>query len=319
MGALGAVAAGEGRGASPPPVLTHRPPPGYLDQSEGRGAFFEQPRVAALSGGRLRLMQGPIDLVLRAEGPGAAAAHQRAVARFAGLLAEVAAELPLLRAPAGTGPALTGIPGRMQAACAGFDVFVTPMAAVAGAVAEAVLEAMRGPGVRRAFVNNGGDIALWAAPGAEPFRIGLVSALATGASPGWLAVPGGGVATSGWPGRSHSLGIADAVTVLAGTAAVADVAATLIANAVDLPGHAGIRRARACDLAPDSDLGCRLVTQAVPPLTPPEIATALDAGEAFARRLVAQARITGAALAVQGTLRLVGRVPFHPHERGSHA
>ena len=38
-----------------------------------------------------------------------------------------------------------------------------------------------------------------------------------------------GVATSGWRGRSHSLGIADSVTVLAATAAMADAAATVIA------------------------------------------------------------------------------------------
>ena len=48
-----------------------------------------------------------------------------------------------------------------------------------------------------------------------------------------------GIATSGWRGRSFSLGIADAVTVLAATAAEADAAATMIANAVDLPGHPG--------------------------------------------------------------------------------
>ena len=49
-----------------------------------------------------------------------------------------------------------------------------------------------------------------------------------------------GIATSGWRGRSFSLGIADAVTVLAATAAEADAAATVIANAVDLPGHPAI-------------------------------------------------------------------------------
>jgi hypothetical protein len=208
----------------------------------------------------------------------------------------------------------------MQAACAGFDVFVTPMAAVAGAVAEAVLAAMLdGPGVVRAHVNNGGDIALWRAPGAALFRVGMVSDLATRASPGWLAVDAGGVATSGWQGRSHSLGIADAVTVLADTAAAADVAATLIANAVDLPGYPGIVRVPARELAPDSDLGARPVTRGVPALPAAAAAAALDTGEAFALRLIAEGRIHGAALALQGTLRLVGRVPFHPHEGGRDA
>ena len=67
-----------------------------------------------------------------------------------------------------------------------------------------------------------------------------------------------GVATSGWRGRSFSLGIADAVTVLARTGAEADAAATLIANAVDLPGNPAIKRIPAQELAPDSDLGARL-------------------------------------------------------------
>ena len=75
-----------------------------------------------------------------------------------------------------------------------------------------------------------------------------------------------GVATSGWRGRSFSLGIADAVTVFAGTAAVADAAATLIANAVDLPGHPAFARAPARRCDPQSDLGERLVTVDVGPL-----------------------------------------------------
>lgn len=282
-------------------------------------AWQEAPDIRILPDGRLWMRHGPIGLVAACDGPGAADARRRAVARFAGLLAEVAGALPALRAPAGAGPVLAGVPGRMQAASAGFDVFVTPMAAVAGAVAEAVLAAMlAGPDVQRACVNNGGDLALWCAEGAAPWRIGLVSDLASRASPGWLEVASGGVATSGCPGRSHSLGIADAVTVLAGSGPAADVAATLVANAVDLPGHPGVRRVPACDLAPDSDLGARLVTRAVPPLTAPEIAAALDSGEAFAWHLIGQGRIQGAALALQGTLRLVGAVPFHPHAGGRH-
>lgn len=317
---MGALAAGVARGASPPPVPGHRPPRGYLEKGEAASGFSDAPLVRSLPDGRLWLRHGPIGIVADVQGPGAAAARARAAALFAGVLAEVAAELPVLRAPSGAGPRLGGVPGRMQAACAGFDVFVTPMAAVAGAVAEAVLAAMLdGPGVTRAHVNNGGDIALWRAAGQPPFRIGIISDLATQASPGWLAVKGGGVATSGWQGRSHSLGIADAVTVLADSAAAADVAATLIANAVDLPWHPGIARLPACDLAPDSDLGARRVTRAVPRLTPADITLALDAGEAFALRLIAQGRIHGAALALQGTLRLVGAVPFHPHEGGIHA
>ena len=80
-----------------------------------------------------------------------------------------------------------------------------------------------------------------------------------------------GIATSGRHGRSFSLGIADAVTVLAKTAAQADAAATVIANAVDLPGHPAILRRPACELQPDSDLGDRLVTRDVGALSEQEI------------------------------------------------
>src|SRR5690606_38926436 len=97
-----------------------------------------------------------------------------------------------------------------------------------------------------------------------------------------------GVATSGWRGRSFSLGIADAVTVLARTGAEADAAATLVANAVDLPGHVAVTRRPARDLAPDSDLGDRPVTTGVGPLSPGEIGAALARGlavaEGFRRR-----------------------------------
>ncbi len=112
--------------------------------------------------------------------------------------------------------------------------------------------------------------------------------------------PTRGIATSGRHGRSFSLGIADAVTVLARTAAQADAAATIIANAVDLPGHPAIVRCPAQDLQPDSDLGARLVTRDVGELSAREIAAALEAGAACARKLLAAGLIDGAALRLQG-------------------
>jgi ApbE superfamily uncharacterized protein (UPF0280 family) len=119
------------------------------------------------------------------------------------------------------------------------------------------------------------------------------------------ADPVRGIATSGWRGRSFSLGIADAVTVLACTAAMADAAATMIANAVDLD-HPGILRRPARDLQCDSDLGPRLVTCAVPPLSPPDRALALDRGLAAAEACRARGLIEGAALFLQGDARATG-------------
>ena len=156
----------------------------------------------------------------------------------------------------------------MHAAVAPFaaDCFITPMAAVAGSVAEEILGAMLAAApLDRAYVNNGGDIALHL--GAEQFAVGLMD---RPGPPGVMQTiqieagdPARGIATSGRHGRSFSLGIADAVTVLAATASQADAAATVIANAVDLPGHPAIIRMPANELQPDSDLGARLVTRDV--------------------------------------------------------
>jgi hypothetical protein len=118
--------------------------------------------------------------------------------------------------------------------------------------------------------------------------------------------PARGIATSGRHGRSFSLGIADAVTVLAKTASQADAAATIIANAVDLPGHPAIVRLPANELQPDSDLGARLVTREVGALSESEIEQALEAGADCARRLLAAGLIEGAALRLKGEMLLVG-------------
>lgn len=273
-----------------------------------------------LPDGRLHLHHGPIDLICAAEGDGAA--FERAVRRFEGLLDSLVAELPLLRQPIAVQCPLKGpVARRMWQACAPHRaVFVTPMAAVAGAVAEAVLNAMIAPGVIRAAVNNGGDIALHLAPGAPAWRLGVVVDPVRPASPGWLEVtaesPVRGVATSGAKGRSLSLGIADSVTVLADDAPAADVAATLIANAVDLPADPAITRAPARDLHPDSDLGDRLVTVSVAPLRAPQIARALEAGEARAHGMLARGLIRGAVLVLSGQVRIVGAVPLHAPKGG---
>ncbi len=265
-------------------------------------------------GRRLHLNDGPIDLIIGAEGQPAEVgrAYAAAHARFATILDELCAELPLLRKPVGVEPQ-GAVAGRMWRATHPLarHGFITPMAAVAGSVAEEMLDAMLAAApLARAFVNNGGDIALHLAVGRH-YDIGLVdrpdrpSLFSTARVMAEDHV--GGIATSGWRGRSFSLGIADAVTVLAERASTADAAATLIANAVDLPGHAGVTRVPAAGLQPDSDLGARPVTRAVGPLAPNEIAAALAAGVAFAEALVAERRIIAAALHLAGHTRTLGR------------
>ncbi len=250
---------------------------------------------------RLHLQDGPIDLIIGAD----SSAHNAARMAFDGLLAGLAAELPGLRAPVGSVALHHPVARAMAAACLPHaQNFITPMAAVAGAVADHVLAAMVAavPGLRRAFVNNGGDIALHLAAG-ETLRVGLVADLARGTPDGEAVIaaenPVRGIATSGWPGRSFSLGIADAVTVLAHNAAAADAAASIIANSVDAD-HPAVQRAPAISLDPDSDLGARMVTVAVGVLPGDVVRGALARGLRVAEDLRARGLIAAALLRCQG-------------------
>jgi ApbE superfamily uncharacterized protein (UPF0280 family) len=184
------------------------------------------------------------------------------------------------------------------------------MAAVAGAVADEVLQALIASRVLdKAYVNNGGDIALHLSPGTS-LKAGIVGDLTAPAIDAIAAIsadmPVRGIATSGAQGRSFSLGIADAATVLALDAASADAAATLVANAVDLPGHSAIQRRPASEIDPDSDLGERLVTTAVGALTPAEVERALESGAAVAESLRRAGRIHAAVLQLRGSVRIIG-------------
>jgi uncharacterized protein len=273
------------------------------------------PQKQRLADGRLHLHDGPIDLIIEAFGETSAAEEAYAAAwrRFATILDELCAELPLLRAdPRGAQAPQGAVARRMAAAVAPFRArrFITPMAAVAGAVAEEVLEAMTaGRQLTRAYVNNGGDIALHLGRG-ETFSIGMVDRPDRPSLFGRATIGAAdrvrGVATSSWRGRSFSLGAADAVTVLAASAALADAAATLIANAVDIPGHPAIRRTPACDLDPQSDLGERRVTVAVGPLAPGETERALASGVSEAELWLELGLIEAAALRLGEETRLVG-------------
>jgi hypothetical protein len=274
---------------------------------------------------RLHLHDGPIDLIVEAFGKAGQvkAAYRAAARRFVTVLDELCCELLLLRQPARkNAPVPSGaVARRMSAAVAPYceRIFITPMAAVAGAVAEEILDVMTGAAeLSRAYVNNGGDIALHLAPG-EEFVVGMVerpdSPSLFGTATLHSTQPARGIATSGWRGRSFSRGIADAVTVLADRAAMADAAATIIANAVDLPGHPAVTRVPACDLAPDNDLGGILVTQGIGQLSPDEIAAALDDGVAMAESLLPAGLIRAVALHLQGETKIVGATQLSDGEQ----
>jgi len=276
------------------------------------------PQRARLDADRWHWQHGPIDIVAQADGDAAAvaAAHEAAWQRFGQLLAELVGELPLLRQPIGAHCALQGpVAQRMWHACADArtaagGIFMTPMAAVAGAVAQELIACYQRPGIARAWLNNGGDIALHLAPG-QSARVGLVSDLARidvsahgllsadGQFELQAAMPVRGVATSGWRGRSFSLGIADSVTVLADTAAQADAAATVIANAVDVQDSA-IERLPASACKDDADLGDIPVTVHVGALAPAQVQRALAAGLRQAQALQRAGLVWAAVLGCQG-------------------
>ena len=289
----------------------------------GSARMKRLPQIALLPDGkRLHLQDGPIDLVIEAKAEAAEvrAAYDAAARRFTGLLDELCEELATLRQAADPVQcALKGVVARrMHAAVAPFaaDHFITPMAAVAGSVAEEILAAMLVVArLDRAYVNNGGDIALHLT-GGEQFTVGLMDRPDRHGLMRTMVVdaddPVRGVATSGRHGRSFSLGIADAVTVLARSASQADAAATIIANAVDLPGHPAIIRCPANEVQPDSDLGARLVTRDVGALMESEIEEALRAGAHKAQQLLVAGLIEGAALRLLGETVLVGSTGATP-------
>jgi uncharacterized protein len=277
-----------------------------LRRSEN-GAFME--RWDDEQGSRWRFHWGPSDVFISADGPTPAIDKglDRAWECFADLLPGLVARLSSLRSSAPTDwasspedpeHAAQRVATRMSKAVLPFaeqGLFITPMAAVAGSIAQELLDCFDLQEMKKVVVNNGGDIA---------FHLALEAQLRCGVHGlGGLKIDarhaGRGLATSGFGGRSCTLGIAESVTVLALTAAQADAAATMIANAVNVDNTA-IVRCPASELRDDSDLGDRLVTVHVPQLPAQSVARALRAGLAFAKRCQQLGLIHAALLSCQG-------------------
>ena len=280
-----------------------------------------EPTAAILPcGTRLHLQHGPIDLIISADGQ-RDRAFEAAHARFQTILTELVAELAVLKQP--MRPSVispTGIVARrMHTAAIRFvDYgFLTRMAAVAGSVADTVLHAMtETTDLRRAYVNNGGDIALHLHNG-ESYTSAMMGH--DGGTLGEIVIQWrdkvGGIATSGRHGRSLSQGIADSVTVLASSAAMADVAATLIANAVDLPNHPAVTKRPASDIVDDNDLGQLPIVVGCQSLTALDRRAALGAGFERAMTMVKQNTIHGAALFLQGDMLSTDTNKLSSHSR----
>lgn len=272
-------------------------------------ATAPDPPVRVLAEDRVLVDWGPMTLTIAVWDGGQArpvmAAH---AARTALSCLETLADFQgFLRKPVHRLPPNPALPATATVVCRAFRAAriisdeLTPLAAVAGAVADQVATTAREMGADRVIVNNGGDIALGLGPD-ETVGVGLRPPDRHRAI-GRLTVRGdtgiGGVASSGWGGRSHSTGTADLVTVWAATAAQADAAATLIAGKT-VPDGPGVARARTRDIDPLSDLGDRSVTVSVGPLTGDQKRQALYRASAAAHRLFADGRIRGCGVWIQG-------------------
>ena len=266
--------------------------------------------------GRQHLRHGPIYLIMEYFGAAdeISQAAQQAACYFKNVLNDLVRELEILRRPINDAYPLLQGPVAQTMARAVWPLredYVTPMAAVAGSVADIVLAAaVEGRTLVKAYANNGGDIALYLTPN-NYLDAGVIADFSTGGLTGQVRVdhsmPVRGVATSGWRGRSHSRGIADAVTVLSGTAAQADAAASIIANWVNVE-HAVIERVPAKELDPDSDLGTIPVTVAVGPLPFGARRSAILSGVNRARGLLDEGSIAGAFITLGDQAATVGAV-----------
>lgn len=279
--------------------------------------MFAPAQMAFLPDGRrLHLNHGPIDLVVQAIGDPheVQLSYNQARDCFPKILPTLVGELPNLRKPFDEIWQPEGsVAQRMHKVCSKYcSDFVTPMAAVAGAVADEVLQkTVSGRSLQKAFINNGGDIAFHLTQG-QSLTAGLVMDYHAPHLDGecllTFEMPVRGIATSGWKGRSFSLGIADSVTVLANDGASADIAATLIANAVNTD-HPAVERKPALTQDPDSDLHDYLVTTKVGRLNQEAVDDALNAGEKFALKIKQAGHIIAAVLVLQDNFRLVGAAP----------
>ena len=183
--------------------------------------------------------------------------------------------------------------------------FITPMASVAGAISESILlKVLEKYSVNKIYINNGGDISLYVSE-SEKFNFsigGETSYIFEYANLNGI----GGIATSGWKGRSFSSGIADSVTVIAEKASIADAAATIICNKIDLKNSNKIIKKKANDFYENTDLDDRLITVSVENLTEQEIEKAISKGKITSEYFIAKNIIKSVIINLQNNILIIG-------------
>jgi hypothetical protein len=191
------------------------------------------------------------------------------------------------------------------------DPDFTPLAAVAGAIADLVADYIAATtDATKIMIDNGGDISI-RLRGDDQVRVGLRLDVASKRIDYVLSVERDcGICTSGFGGRSFTLGVANAVTVLAERAALADAVATYLGNktTVDSPN---VEREWAENIDPETDIPGKKVTKYVGVISEAEIQQALQNGWEEALRLINRGTICGAVIAVKGNTVTAG-MPLQP-------
>jgi ApbE superfamily uncharacterized protein (UPF0280 family) len=182
------------------------------------------------------------------------------------------------------------------------DQDLTPMAAVAGTIADAVADFLFERGMTRVLVDNGGDVVIRSCDG-EPVTVGIRPQVDTKSiSHAIVLGPEGtawGIATSGLGGRSLTRGVADAATIVAADASLADAAATAVANASYVT-HSAVARKPAEEIDLFTDIAGLQVTDKVGRLPDSTRQEALDRSIRRAEKLIQRKIIFGAFVCVQG-------------------
>ena len=258
--------------------------------------------------GKLFLEYGPTNLEIKVTNENYIEIYQYVIANFKKKFESLAEELDKLKINTSPKKKFVSDVGKiMQKSTEKFlPKFITPMAAVAGSISESLLnDLMANFTLDKIYINNGGDVAIYSnkyknftfnVAGQDQVKICLGKISGTY-----------GVATSGWKGRSFSMGIADSVTVIAKSASLADAAATLIANDINIKKHPNINKEKAEKIYEQTDLKNKLVTTSVGYLTTFEIKKALLKGKITADNFISKNIILSALLNLKNNYLYLGK------------
>jgi ApbE superfamily uncharacterized protein (UPF0280 family) len=250
---------------------------------------------------------GPASLVVSGEKDGILYAFDRCKLeeKIRSILGQIREHLPVLKQKAyriKNTKHMPDVPKKMVEAVKAIDeASLTPMAAVAGSVSDALKEFLKSEGLDLVSVNNGGDISIFNKKG-RCLRIDIGDIHTGESSPYMLNIEqliDYGLATSGFGGRSFTLGLADIVTVVAATGAVADAAATFICNCTNTESDQVVRQ-KASEIEPLTDIPDDNVTIRIGQLNYIDILNALDNGLCIAANIKYQKQIFDAIIKLQG-------------------